>query len=235
MTFQRVAPLPRSRTLQRFLIGLIAIGAVAATRLDAQVIYSTFGPNDSYPTSLSLVAIAGQSGLPGLTILPAASFLYTGPSGVALSNLRLALSAGDYGSGAGDVTVAFMKGAHIGSASLVESWNFSGWTYATSQIFSFASITGNQFVTGETYWLALLPGQSGITAGAWQENGLGILGRSFYHSALGTWVDDDALTPVWDVSAVAAVPEPDTRVLLATGLGGLIGIGVARRRRNAVA
>jgi len=193
-------------------------------------VYSTFGPNDSYLTNTGLSLFD----IPNASQWLAASFFYGGPIGLRLAKVRLAAWGHDFGFGVGDATVLLMSGVDITTAAPIESWVLSGWTTPLApSIFSFNSVTGNQFVTGETYWLKIINGPSGVMSGAWLTNSQGFQADVRYSTDQGaSWAVASDIAPAWDVSAVSAVPEPATIGLVATGLIGIAGFALIRRRRQ---
>jgi hypothetical protein len=215
------------RSLRRPLLTLAAVGALTGPGLNAQTVYSTFGPGDSYRAGINCC----DQYIVQYSQWIAASFTYAGQSGLELERIRFAAYFGS--GGASSPTASFWAGSDIGSATLIESWVLTGYAPNVDQIFSLSSGTGNPFVTGETYWLRLATGSDGST-GAWRWNDQGLLGVSASYDHGASWDSyPDIQGVAWDVSAASTTtPEPGAMVLLATGLAGLVGAGLVTRRRR---
>lgn len=204
---------------------LATLVVLLAPRLHSQTVFSTFGPGDSYKTGTGCC----DQWIVQYSQWMAASFTYAGPGGLPLDQIRFAAYFGV--SGGGNATASFWAGSNIGGATLIESWALTGYTPDVAQIVSLSSLTGNLFVTGETYWLTLTTPIDGPT-GAWRWNDRSLLGVSASFDQGTTWDTYPTLdAPAWDVSAATTVtPEPGSLALLATGLAGMAGAGLARRR-----
>lgn len=215
------------RRVSRSFLVLAALGSIATPRLDGQAVHSTFGPADSYKTGIGCC----EQWVVQYPQWMAASFTYSGPSGLQLARVRFAAYFGS--GGATSPTASFWAGSGSGGTTLIESWALTGYPTNVDQIFSLASITGTAFVAGETYWLRLATAIDGTT-GAWRWNDQSLLGIHASYDQGATWNTYPGLSaPAWDVSAVSTVvPEPESLALLATGLGGLLAASFYHRRRR---
>ena len=208
------------KTLNRSLVIAIMAIVPAVTSTAAQTtVASTFGPGDSYNGVESY--LVGDNGLAIQSI--AEGFVYGGPNGVFLSQVRLALDNNDL-----PYTISFLTGADMSTATLLESWSAT----TTGGIVTLPSALSPTLSNGMTYWLAASSGGWG----GWSQNDQNLLGMA-YRLGAGAWVDcSSCVSAAYDVTVSGAgvvTPEPGSMTLLATGLAAVL--GVARHRRKTVA
>lgn len=202
------------RRIFRSLLVFVACTGVPAAASAQVVVASTFGPADSYDT------VSGWSISPIQSI--AESFVYSGPTGYALSQLRVALFAS-----ASPFTVSFLTGSDMNAATMLESWSsFS----AFPGIVRLSSSLAPELLTGQEYWVSVMNNSSS----GWYWSVQGSQSVMYTHgNATGPWLDCSTCTSeTFDVTATAvtATPEPATMVFMVTGL--FCVLATAHRRRK---
>jgi len=197
-------------------ITLLACSPLFLPALAQTTVASTFGPGDSYSHIQGY--LVGDNGFANQSV--AEGFVYTGPDGYFLSQVRLALDPND-----SPYTISFLTGADINAATLLESWS----TTSSGGIVALSSALSPALSNGMTYWLAASSGGWG----GWAYNDQGRFGMA-YRLGGGAWVDcpgcESAAYDVTVTGAGVVTPEPATMTLLATGLVGVLGVAWRRRR-----
>ena len=205
------------KTPIRSLAAAILASAIAAAPALSQVTAaSTFGPGDSY--SIIQGYQVGDNGVTNQSI--ATGFVYGGPDGYFLSQVRVALDNLE-----ASYTFSFLSGTDLTAATVLESWSLS----SIGGISALSSALSPVLSNGMTYWLVA----SSNDWGGWVYNDQGFAG-SAYRQDNGAWVDcPSCVKPAFDVTVssgeVAVAPEPASMKLVATGLFGVL-VAVRKRR-----
>ncbi len=189
---------------------------------------TTLGPGRSYDGSTQY--LIGGTAISYQFI--ATSFVYTGPSGLVLDEVRLGLNT----SVARTYLVEILHGADLVSATRVATWNLTTTpSFPLWNLFTLVSGADVALSNAETYWIAV----SGLgPVGGWSTTDQGIRAPVFVRDVFSaTWRSDGMpLAPAYEVTVrqpgtpnvPGVVPEPATVMLTATGL---IGTVLLRRRR----
>lgn len=204
------------------IVGLAALVSVPAVATATTVIYSTFGPGDSYADGAGWT-VAGTGG----------------PFGYQAKACSFAVSGGDHLLGTIDVGIsAYSEGPILVSlrddnaslpGSILESFTLT----PASGIVSLPSVSRPLLRDGLSYWVTLEPGAAGSNV-AWCDSDPTVYGPSANDRGAG-WVplSSGFGLPAYRVTGEpvsAAVPEPITMISL---LGGLTALGTYLRRRVA--
>jgi hypothetical protein len=194
------------------------------------IVYSTFGPGDSYNTGSTgntSWTIGGDGGPFGnFQDEIGASFVPSGSS-YTLDSIRVGAF---HLTGVNQLTV-FLASGLTQPGSPIESFSVTG-VPSTATILTFDSLLHPLLTVGTRYWVVLT--ETDLTAGdmEWNWNSQGLTGFSYRNTnTQNAWtVDAGEATPAFDVSGTA-VPEPTSLLLLGGGLMSLLGVTRGKRLR----
>ena len=183
---------------------------VLASPAQADLIYSTFGPGNSYGISGHPVGFSDN-------ILNAVSF--TPATTVTFDSARLAVAH----LGGSNAFTVYLAGNSLGTpGSAIET--FSGLVFPSPGVVTVTSGVHPVLTAGTTYWVVVQAMNPPNSYGATLWNDQGIVG-GWAHTESGAWytgsdVTGSNATPAFDVSGTQVVPEPSTLALL--GASGLL-------------
>lgn len=214
------------------LLIITAVLCTLAAPAHADIIYSNLGSGFTYQCCSALEVDFDHS-----FAVPFA--VPVGP-GFDLNQIGVAVTSK---SGNG-VTIELLSDSPAGlPGAVIQSWTLSTLpSYGSANTIeagqTILGISGITLSGGTLYWLAVLPANSG-SVDEWSPNTIGPTGtiaQSLDGGAFWSQVNylspgafELSGTPV-SVSPVSTTPEPNTMVLLATGLAGLLGMGLHRKR-----
>jgi len=213
------------RNIMRWALAASIVLATGSRSFADTVVYNNLGtPGNVYDCCTGLTA-AGATSTPGTTY---SAFSFTPSTTVDFTQLTMGLSSV---SGANAVTVELLGDAS-GPGSVLDSWNVINLpTFGTCCTLQDLSGNGIALNSGTTYWLAVLPGNSGTWA-VWNENTVGAMGAQYLNQGSGFINVGSQTVGAFEVEGSAivpsAVPEPGSVVLLSTGL---LGLAWASRKR----
>jgi hypothetical protein len=205
-----------SGVLGVMLTGFLAISTSPALFAD-DVLYSNLG-------SGSTVYQGGAGWYVDTNYKPAFSF--TASSTDYLTELDIALSSS---SGTNAVTVELLNDSS-GPGTVLESWavgNLPLFNTTSTTLQTLTSTGGVELVSGDTYWIAMLPGGSDTYA-VWNWNSTSATGTQYENEGSG-WAEYATDVPTGAVEVLGTsetptpTPEPGTFALLGSGLLGLAG------------
>jgi hypothetical protein len=212
-------------TLLAALLLVVAIGC--ASRLNAAVIYSNLGPNDSFFTSPGTYPVWNLTS--GGFIHRAASFTVPGSQNVQFGSADLGLHL-QTGTNSANVTLAANGSGNLPGAT-IESINISlPPPSANPTIVTATSNTNPTLTPGTTYWIVASVNFPGTMA-TWGPNNTGALGGNATRTNFqnGQWFDQGpGGVPSLRVNS-REIPEPVTCALIAIGMAWVAGM----RRRTA--
>jgi len=188
------------------------------------VIFTDFGPGDSYATTQGWV-IGGPAGVGPVT--PAMPFDVSGGS---CTFGMLELAAGRV-FGTNRVDVSLMDDAAGVPGTTLESFTFTdalGPFGQLNPLLAASSVLRPTLLDGHRYWLEVVPGATDTFAG-WNLNGAGMVGGAASQGG-GPWTWVDVPRAAFRISG-APIPEPPAGLLVAAGLGLLGAFAGARRLR----
>lgn len=207
-------PAPRSMTA---LLRILCLAAICGGAADADIIYSDFGPGDSYSSIDYSIASGGPTTL-GTDFVAAQS--------AALDTVTGVWSSGFSGSFIATWTVSLLADASGQPGAVLETWPVDLTSVPTPV--TLASTRHPELEAGMEYWLLLttFPTANGCWCGGvftrWAHNDEGVTGGEWVYwppeGPGGSFVDfySSESAPVIEVTGT---PEPGTWVLLAGELG----------------
>jgi MYXO-CTERM domain-containing protein len=204
----------------------LAVLALAAGQVRADVAFSDFGPGDTFNSGVGWT-VAGSGSSIGTLQTDAMQF-----TSVASGNLTTVELAVGFVGGSNSFTVTLLTDSAGAPGMALESLalmnvpdnNPSSYTPATV-----TSVSHPAFIAGTKYWLEISPSDpTSDTEGSWSFNSIGATGL-FTQSGQAPGTNTLSTFAV----NVAAVPEPSGLVLGLMGLAGVLGFGAGRRRRVA--
>ena len=207
--FEMEGRLKPQKGVMRFAFSLPAAVALALAVLagpaQGGLIYSTFGPGDSYDA-------AGHPVGTSENYMNAVSF--TPVTTVTFDSARLGVA---YLGGATNAFTVSLANDSVGMpGSAIET--FSGLVFPSPGIVTVTSGVYPALAAGTTYWLIVHAVDPSNTIGATLRNDQGIVG-GWAHTESGAWytgsdVTGSNATPAFDVSGTEVVPEPSTLALV---------------------
>jgi hypothetical protein len=216
-----------SRIAATLLFAIVVAGSCRPA--EADVIYSTFGPGDSYNHAAGWVVgfAPGPAGAGpywfqiGASFTPTDSFITT--------SIDLAAVQTRTSTGPDDLLVQLWTGTLPGIGASLAQFAFDPALIPTppSAVYT-APLAGVLLTAGTQYWVVLSVANLGTTqnAYAWMLNSQGIQGLAA--ARLDNWFLQEDSTPAFRVNGTPA-PEPAGTALVALGLAAA---GFARRRRR---
>jgi hypothetical protein len=207
----------------------LALGLASAGAASAEVVYSDFGPGQSYDTSSGL--IIGDSGsVVGETFdSNPAAMGFTPTSSADVSQIDIALNLFQGSTSSPEVAVSLWTDVANAPGAALGSWDLTGLPFSNDPgIETISGISGVSLSAGQSYFLEV-DALNGAAYG-WNLNSTDAKGDVF---VVGTDHPDSKLS-AFDVVG-SATPEPATWAMLLTGVG-MIGVGLRiARRRNVTA
>jgi PEP-CTERM motif len=205
--------------MKRLVVLLIIVVTIITARspLNADVIYSTFGPGETYRSDAA--DDIGNSQEIGVSFTPS--------SDVSLDFINFAAF---FRNGLNNqLTVNLETDASgVPSDSVIESFNFTNLS-TTATVYTATSLLHPLLLANTQYWVVLTAADLENTVRAWNWNDQGIIGHvaAKWPPDYPTWREfPHETTPALSVNA-SSVPEPSTILLLGAGLAG---VGLLRKR-----
>jgi hypothetical protein len=201
---------------------VISFGAHASS-----VIYSTFGPNNTYINSIYEIN-GGSSGITYPDAMP-----FQSATGAAVSQIDIALG---YLSGTNGADVQLWTNSGNALGQLLGSWSLANLpALGNSDLVTISGITGIDLAAGGSYYLWVGQADTSTVLG-WYENNQGLSG--FFLAGGGTatnpyYLPDDGTFGAFDViGSVPTTPLPASLPLFASGLGALGLFSWRRHKRS---
>jgi hypothetical protein len=208
----------------------------AAWQAQAGVIFSSFGPDDTFGTTGRVVTGVSETGNPDNH--PAYTFAAASSGSVSEIDLALAVTSGNVVASLWTAATGCGTGAFSTfCGGLVPTTELGTWTApsSSSNFVSITGITGVDLTAGTTYYLQLSAGTP-TTAAEWFDNSIGATGilyqcggyNSTFTECLGDATIGTATLGAFDIlSPSTPIPEPSSLALLGVAA---LGFGLIRRR-----
>jgi hypothetical protein len=212
----------------KVVLAAVSVLGLLASRADASVVvYSDFGPGQTYGSSLN--DAAGPTSFIGEEIGYADPFTPTGT--VTFASVVLPLSSV---SGTNSLVVSLRPSVSGLPGSPLESFTVTGLpSFPTSTVYQLNSLLDPVLNAGSTYWIAIFPGGSNTIAG-WNFDSVGVNGGAANQNGSATWTYNPYNTSsAFEVLGnPLATPEPASLSMLA-GLGACAVVWFRKRRGSA--
>jgi hypothetical protein len=212
-------------TLNRALFAALLVLIPLCTRpAAASVIYSDFGPSDTFSTLSYLTMSGGQSSGPYHYDWAMA---FTSSGDYALDAIRLPL--GLVSGAPSDLYLSLAANDNGFPGAILESWTLSAIGPINGPLTTASSVLHPILMTGATYWIAADAPVTSSAVFQWNASPSAWGFHAMRYNE-GNWIASSE-TPygAFDVNATPAVPEPATLMLLGSGTAAL----AWRRRRSA--
>ena len=214
--------------MRLLLICALGFGMFVTASASADVVYSTYGPGDSYDYG------AGQT-------ISGSSFIGYAATGLEFSptsdgNLASIDFSIGFITGTNAITLSLYASNGFTTGTLLEHWSVTDLPNFGDNVspLTVTSTSHSHLVVGTNYFLVASPGASN-TGGGWYYNSIGATG-SVYHSFASPGTNGGTQTdtlPAVRVNATgASVPEPTTFAMLS--IAGLVLLGVRMKRARRV-
>jgi hypothetical protein len=194
----------------------------------AVVVYSDFGPGDTYNTGEAFVigSALGHSFETAAAFTPTINCVFA----------ALDIAAG-YISGTNEIEVDLARDNSGVPGAVLESFTFTGLALTTSggEVLHADSVLNPSLLAGDQYWVVASAPASDPEAG-WFFNSTGAIGQDYNRDGAGWYAALDPTgapdpTGAFEIDATTVVPEPATMTLLGLGLAGLVGRQIRRHGR----
>jgi hypothetical protein len=209
------------------LVAVSVLGLLASRAEASIVVYSDFGPGQTYGSSLN--DAAGATSFIGEDVGYADPF--TPASTVTFASVLLPLSSV---AGTKSLVVSLRPSVSGSPGAPIESFTVTGLpSFPTSTVYQLNSLLDPVLTAGSTYWIAIFPGGSNTVAG-WNFDSVGVNGGAANVNGSNTWTQNpDNTSSAFEVLGnPLATPEPASLSMLA-GLGACTMMWIGKRRRAA--
>jgi hypothetical protein len=203
----------------------LGLGLFCALPARGGIVFSDFGPGDTYNNTIGGYSIGGASGAFGQVDIQGATFT-AGLTGT-LSEIDVPFNNQGW---PGLFNLGLYANDGTGKVgALLEWFQNVGPATTSSGIFSVSSSLHPLLTTGDAYWLIATPADPS-TAVYWNENSIPTYGTMYTDINGSVAYLTGQLLPAFRVIAATSVPEPSSLLLLS--VGGLALVGARSRRRR---